>query len=94
MRAKKITFSDLSRLARERSYTLKRSGNKVLWWRNEDPQRVFCSFGMRSAMEDILLDYSSKKHLGRGTTITTTQENNRDHERKDDHRAYFKQGTH
>ena len=59
-------FAQLQTLARERGYGVRRNNKDVLWWRNEDPGRVFTSSGVGDAWEDIVLDYSSKKHLGVG----------------------------
>jgi hypothetical protein len=63
-------FPDLQRLARERGYTVERDGHWIFWWRNEDPVRRYESHGIASAAEDIILDHSSKKHLGAGTRQT------------------------
>lgn len=64
-------FPDLQRVARERGYTVERDGYRVFWWRNESPSERHESHGIASASEDIILDHSSKKHLGRGTKTTT-----------------------
>lgn len=68
--SKKIRFTDLERLARERAYTLKRVGREIFWWRNGHKNRVQSSIGVASAMEDILLDCSSEKPEDVGTRRT------------------------
>lgn len=65
--SKKPRFADLERIARERAYTLRRVGREIFWWRNGEKEKVFSSSGVASAMEDILLDSSSKKPDDVGT---------------------------
>lgn len=70
----KRNFSSLGVMARELGYGVGRRGRDIFWWRNEDPDRMFSSSCIRDAWEDIILDHSSKKHLGRGTAVTTPGE--------------------
>jgi hypothetical protein len=64
-------FPDLEMLARERGYTLSRSGRTVFWSRNGDSGRIYSSSGVSSAWEDILLDASSKEQAPAGNASTT-----------------------
>jgi hypothetical protein len=63
-------FTELQMLAREMSYAVEREGRWILWRRNEDAGRMNRSYGVASAAEDIILDHSSKKHLGVGKRQT------------------------
>lgn len=68
--SKRPRFADLERVARERAYTLKRVGREIFWWRNADRMKVYSSLGVAAAMEDVLLDSSSKKADDGGTSRT------------------------
>lgn len=68
---KRPRWEALQTLARERAYTVRREGRQVRWWRNEEPDRVYTSFGVGSAIEDILLDSSSKKDGLAGKKVVT-----------------------
>lgn len=65
--SKRPRFADLQRVARERAYTLKRVGREIFWWRNGERAKVYSSDSVVAAMEDILLDSSSKKADHSGT---------------------------
>lgn len=64
-------FVDLERFARERGYTLSRSGRTVFWRRNAGSDRIYSSSCVSAAWEDILLDASSKEQAAAGSTSTT-----------------------